>query len=130
MKKFIALLVALTFLSGCQLTKNEKTALMIGGAIAAGVGVYALCKNGGCSGSSGYSSNLNSNREAQALAASMGKDPNAYHDVLYGFQYDWDQFYNQYYRLVWRCRNVSNGQFAPDFKCAGKSKTDFRWPRK
>ena len=41
--------------------------------------------------------------------------------------WDWDGF------LVsgstqWRCRDIGNGQFAPDHACTGLPKTDQRWP--
>jgi hypothetical protein len=44
--------------------------------------------------------------------------------------YAWDAFYDNSYRLVWRCRNKSNGQFAYDSSCSGKLKTDNTWPAK
>ena len=46
--------------------------------------------------------------------------------------YEWDQFYNQYGVLVYRCRTdggPNSGQFAPDYKCSGL-KNDNRWPSK
>lgn len=46
--------------------------------------------------------------------------------------YKWDQFYNQYDVLVYRCKTdggPNNGQFAPDSKCSG-FKNDNRWPSK
>lgn len=45
-------------------------------------------------------------------------------------QADWDQFYNQYYQLVWRCREIRTGRFTYDSNCSGKFKTDSRWPSK
>ena len=47
--------------------------------------------------------------------------------------YHWDQFYNHYNTLIWRCRTdggPNSGEIAPDSKCAGKLKTDSRWPAK
>jgi hypothetical protein len=44
--------------------------------------------------------------------------------------YAWDAFYDQYYNLVWRCRNKANGQFAYDYQCGGKVKVDTTWPDK
>lgn len=45
-------------------------------------------------------------------------------------QADWDQFYNEHYQLVWRCREINTGRFTYDSNCSGKVKTDFRWPSK
>lgn len=47
-----------------------------------------------------------------------------------GIGYAWDAFYNEYYQLVWVCRDRSNGQFADKYKCAGKVKMDSTWPDK
>ena len=44
--------------------------------------------------------------------------------------YEWDQFNNQYGQSVWRCRDTSTGRFASDYKCAGKVKSDRKWPGK
>jgi hypothetical protein len=46
--------------------------------------------------------------------------------------YEWDQFYNSYGVLVYRCRTdggPNSGQFAPNSKCSG-FKNDDRWPSK
>lgn len=42
----------------------------------------------------------------------------------------WDQFYNEYYQLTWRCREIATGRFTYDYRCAGKVKSDYRWPSK
>jgi hypothetical protein len=44
--------------------------------------------------------------------------------------WDWDQFYDQYYSLQWRCRGIQTGQFAEDEKCLYDLKNDDRWPAK
>ena len=44
--------------------------------------------------------------------------------------WDWDQFYNKSNLLVWACRGVQTGQFAPLNKCSYKNKNDQRWPNK
>jgi hypothetical protein len=44
--------------------------------------------------------------------------------------HEWDQFYNQYGILIWRCRSTASGQFATDSTCAGKRKSDSTWPNK
>ncbi len=61
-------------------------------------------------------------RKGGTAAASAGT-------TSYG-QVDWDQFYDKDGVLVWRCREVQSGQFADDFRCAGLSQIDNRWPRK
>ena len=43
---------------------------------------------------------------------------------------DWDAFYDQYGRLMWRCREVQTGRFTQTAKCIGLSKDDDRWPNK
>ena len=42
----------------------------------------------------------------------------------------WDQFYDEYNNLVWRCRGSQTGKFAQSDKCSGQSKSDYRWPNK
>lgn len=42
----------------------------------------------------------------------------------------WDQFYNQYYQLVWACRGLQTGQFANLDRCSFKGKHDSTWPSK
>ena len=44
--------------------------------------------------------------------------------------WQWDEFYGPNGRLVWGCRGVQTGQFAPEEKCAGSVKTDIHWPEK
>ena len=41
-----------------------------------------------------------------------------------GPHYDWDKFSNNQFR----CRNIDNGQFEPDYLCASMPKDDDRWP--
>lgn len=43
---------------------------------------------------------------------------------------DWDQFYNQYGQLTFRCREIDTGQFTEHYNCASKIKDDDRWPGK
>ncbi|RCS22696.1 hypothetical protein DUT91_17670 [Phyllobacterium salinisoli] len=40
----------------------------------------------------------------------------------------WDQFYNQNYQLIWRCRDRSTGRFVYDYRCAGQPMFDGTWP--
>ncbi|RZI80860.1 MAG: hypothetical protein EOP38_21150 [Rubrivivax sp.] len=46
------------------------------------------------------------------------------------YDWAWDQFYTQGYQLVWACRGVQTGEFADQYRCAGKSQSDHRWPGK
>ena len=43
--------------------------------------------------------------------------------------WEWDQFRepNSYQRM-WGCRGTSSGQFADDWRCAGKARIDRKWP--
>jgi hypothetical protein len=41
-----------------------------------------------------------------------------------GPNFDWDQFSNGQFR----CRKISNGQFANNSECYGMPKDDDRWP--
>ena len=41
-----------------------------------------------------------------------------------GPDYDWDKFSNNQFR----CRNIANGQFEPDYLCESMPKDDDRWP--
>jgi len=40
----------------------------------------------------------------------------------------WDQFYNEYYQLIWRCRDRSSGRFVDNYYCSGKPMSDSTWP--
>lgn len=40
----------------------------------------------------------------------------------------WDQFYDEHYRLTWRCRDRATGRFVNDYRCAGKPMVDSAWP--
>jgi len=58
-----------------------------------------------------------------------GESSSAYEYV----DYHWDQFYNENWVLIWRCRTdggPNSGQFAVNSKCAGKPMIDTRWPAK
>ena len=43
---------------------------------------------------------------------------------------DWAEFYDQYGNLVWHCREIYTGQFADNFRFAGLTYSDARWPDK
>ncbi len=49
--------------------------------------------------------------------------------VIDDTEWDWDQFYRDG-QLVWECRGVQTGRFAPPDQCAGLPMTDWRWPGK
>lgn len=40
----------------------------------------------------------------------------------------WDQFYDQNYNLIWRCRDRATGRFVYDYYCAGMPMIDTTWP--
>ena len=42
----------------------------------------------------------------------------------------WDQFHHSTGSLVWACRGIQTGQFAKLERCDGKSKNDYRWPKR
>lgn len=50
--------------------------------------------------------------------------------AAYDTQWDWDQFYNDSWQLVWACRGVQTGRFAEQSRCAYKVQVDSRWPDK
>ena len=63
---------------------------------------------------------------AVAVAAAHSGGGGYYGGRPYGVV--WDQFYNQYYQLIWRCRDMATGRFVEDYYCAGKVMTDTTWP--
>jgi len=40
----------------------------------------------------------------------------------------WDRFYGPNYSVIWRCRDMSTGQFVYDYYCAGTPMIDSTWP--
>lgn len=40
----------------------------------------------------------------------------------------WDQFYNEYHQLIWRCRDRATGRFVYDYSCSGLPMHDGTWP--
>lgn len=81
--------------------------LVAAAVIGTGAAVVAACRNG-CSGGGGYSPSY----------VSMG---------AYG--YAWDEFYDEYGQLTWRCRDRANGEFADNWHCPGPQ-VDSTWPSK
>lgn len=88
-----------------QLIVAQNIAIGVTAAVAVGVTAAALCNNGGCSGGGGGGGG--------------------------SYQYaDWDQFFDQYRILIWRCREVATGRFTEDENCQFYAKIDDRWPHK
>lgn len=67
---------------------------------------------------------------AAALVAKSGGGGGGTPSNSYATGYAWDQFYDQYGNLTWRCRDKSNGQFAYNHLCASEYKLDSAWPGK
>jgi hypothetical protein len=45
-------------------------------------------------------------------------------------EWAWDEYRNRSGNLVWACRGVQTGEFAPEIKCAAKIQIDTQWPGK
>nr|WP_143028912.1 hypothetical protein [Massilia sp. PDC64] len=69
-------------------------------------------------------------RQVDALNAQAFRNVATAHNLINDFDWEWDQFYNSSYQLVWACRGVQSGQFADASRCAYKPQTDLRWPEK
>jgi len=74
---------------------------------------------------------------AVAIAASKKKHhggggyyPAAASNSTFDHEWDWDQFYGENGELMAACRGVQSGQFAEQWRCAGKAQSDWRWPGK
>lgn len=65
---------------------------------------------------------------AAGVAASEYGGSGGYYPSTGAYGVAWDQFYDQYYNLVWRCRDKATGQFTYDAACSGKSMVDTTWP--
>lgn len=63
---------------------------------------------------------------AGAVAANNGYGGGGYYPEVYGVA--WDQFYNENYQLIWRCRDRATGRFVYDYNCSSKPMNDFTWP--
>lgn len=84
------------------IVRNQNTAIAAAAIVAvAAAGVAVCANNGNCAGGGAYSGGA-----------------------------DWDQFYDKNYRLVWACREIYTGRFTYASNCAGKYKSDHRWPSK
>lgn len=92
--------------SCARLERNQAIAIGVG--VLAGAALVASSRGGGAvaGGATGYAS------------------------TAYDYDWEWDQFYNQNRFLVWACRGVQTGQFAEQYRCAGKLQTDWKWPGK
>lgn len=65
-----------------------------------------------------------------AIAKSSGGGGYPYQPISQDYDWEWDQFYDQNYQLVWACRGRQTGQFAFLDRCAYKWKSDSTWPSK
>ena len=101
--------------------------------------IEAICKAGGATGCSspttpseaicktgGGRSNCNFVTSIEDVIQRLNNLINTANDT----EWDWDQFYDQFGSLQWRCRGLQTGEFAIDSECAFKFKTDQRWPNK
>lgn len=46
------------------------------------------------------------------------------------YSWRWDEFYDEWRNLTWRCRGVQTGEFADNYRCAGQLQVDTAWPGK
>jgi hypothetical protein len=60
----------------------------------------------------------------------VGTDYPAYEAPVRDWQWEWDEYYNKSYQLVWSCRGVQTGQFAELHLCGSKLRVDTTWPAK
>lgn len=65
---------------------------------------------------------------AVGAAAANSGGGGGYYPSSRSYGVAWDQFYNQYYQPIWRCRDGSNGQFVDDYYCNGMPMVDSTWP--
>jgi hypothetical protein len=65
---------------------------------------------------------------AVAAGAAASNSGGGYYSGTGSYGVAWDQFYNEYYQLIWRCRDRATGQFVYDYNCSGKSMVDTTWP--
>ena len=69
---------------------------------------------------------------ATGVAANSGgtytASPPLMHYYTSDHEWDWDLFYNEDERLVWACRGIQTGQFAPLANCPYWGRADTRWP--
>ena len=61
-----------------------------------------------------------------AAASQRGGSRGSYYVADY--DWDWDLYYNAQGQLVWSCRGIQTGRFAPLSNCRYKTRTDRRWP--
>jgi hypothetical protein len=63
--------------------------------------------------------------------AGVGADYSpAYEAPVRDWQWEWDEYYNKSYQLVWSCRGVQTGQFTELSYCGTKLRADTTWPAK
>lgn len=61
-------------------------------------------------------------------AGAAAKNGGGYYVPPRSYGVAWDQFYNEYYQLIWRCRDRSTGRFVYDSYCYGEPMVDYTWP--
>lgn len=61
---------------------------------------------------------------AGAAAGSGGYTPASTSDYMWS----WDRIPTTYGTYTWRCRGHQTGEFADDYRCAGKPQNDYTWP--
>lgn len=64
---------------------------------------------------------------AGAVIANNGGYGGGYYPQTSPYGVAWDQFYNQYNQLIWRCRDKATGRFVDDYHCAAIPKADSTW---
>ncbi|TPJ52407.1 hypothetical protein [Mesorhizobium sp. B2-6-4] len=65
---------------------------------------------------------------AVAVAANNGYGGGYYRPPPTVYGVAWDQFYDQFYNLTWRCRDKATGRFVDDYYCNGMPMFDSAWP--
>ena len=65
---------------------------------------------------------------AAAADSSSGSAPYSSYSSSRDYSWAWDRFVGPTGRYQWRCRGEQTGRFADDYRCAGRIRTDTRWP--
>lgn len=65
---------------------------------------------------------------AAAADSSSGGAPYGSYSSARDYSWAWDRFVGPTGSYQWRCRGEQTGRFADDYRCAGRLRTDTRWP--